>query len=215
MLGSRVSRHIDAGRLSLLVSRPGVDPRIWSSLAVALGDSVMDSENGVFVDVQLMPTGDQYTARVAADYAGKGFGFYAGTIHQDDELLVESPSGDPAIGIVVVRRLFSAAELPPQDAIDNPADVCLTVEKDCNLRLRVQGQGQVFITTAGADVTVSTGGGDVTMDSGGGSVYLAENSDDALPTDGVVQGAGIDPFTGQTYTALQNTSTVVFAAKGS
>lgn len=165
---TRVSRHMDVGRLSEAVSRPGIDPRIWVSLAVAASDSVVDEDHGVFVDVILLPTMEQYTARVGTDYNGvdsngNAFGEYMGTIHQNDELLVEATSGDPQESLVVTRRLFSAAELPPQDAIDNPADVCLTIQSDSNYRLRLSGQGQVVITTAGGNVTLDTGGGMVNL----------------------------------------------------
>lgn len=209
---SRVSGAMDAGRLAQLVRGPGIDTRTWISLAIALGDSVVEGatggqSGGVFVDVMLMPTGEHYTARVGADYQGDGYGFYFGKIHADDELLVAAPSGDPAQGIVVTTKLSSAAEPPSDDAVNNPDDVSLVVEKDHSLRLTVQGEGQVFI---------STGGGNATIDTAGGSVFLGENATDSentLSMDGVVNGQGIDPFTGATYFALTNASSKVFAKK--
>lgn len=196
---------MDMARLSSAVQRPGIDPRVWVSYAVADGESHVDMDpdnGGVYVDVICLPTMERYTARVGSEYAGNGFGMYA-KIHKDDEIMVSAPSGDPAEGVVVTRRMHSAADMPAQAFADNSDDFIIVVEKDKNLRLTVQGGGAVFI---------STGGGDVTVDTAGGSVILGESS--AGPLDGVVHGSGIDPFTGANYTALQNTSNVVKAAKG-
>lgn len=140
---TRIGRKLDINRLSSAVKRPGIDPRCWKSLAVALEDSFVDKDHGVFVNVILMPTEEEYTARVGAEYAGGGFGFYA-KIKKDDELSVGIPSGDPAEGPIVLKRLWSAADLPPQQAIDDPEEVMLVVEKDKNLRLAVSGAGQVL-----------------------------------------------------------------------
>jgi len=136
---------MDAHRLGQMLARPGMDTRIWISLAYARGESVVDPWHGVFVDVTLVPSGEQHTARVAFDYSGPGFGIYLGQIHKNDELLVEAPSGDSAEGYVVTRRLYSASDLPPQEAISDPTEVMLVVEKDRNLRLKVSGGGQVQV----------------------------------------------------------------------
>lgn len=152
MLGrTRVSRAPDVQRLAAALRGPGTDTRCWVSLAVALEDSAVDQEQGVFVDVRLMPTEENYTARVPSFYAGNGFGFYA-KILKDDELLVAAPSGDPAEGIVVVQRLWSAADKPPQRAADFPDEVLLVVEAEKNLRITTAGAGNVQIDSAGTVV---------------------------------------------------------------
>jgi hypothetical protein len=137
------------------LARPGMDTRIWASVAKALGESHVDSKYGVFVDVQLMPTGERITARVPADYAGKGFGVYA-KIHEGDDLALVIPSGDPCDGAVVVARLWSSAATPPQEAIDNPDEVMIIVEKDKNLRLKVSGEGLIELD-GDKDITVKAG----------------------------------------------------------
>jgi len=146
---NRVSSSLDVGRLSAAVSRPGIDPRVWVSLAIAMGEAKVQEKEGVFVDVTLIPTGEQYTARVTADYAGKGFGFYA-PVHKDDELVVVLPSGDAAEGCVVVARTWSAADIPPQAAVDDAGEVMLVVEDGHNLRLKVTGSGKVLINSEDA-----------------------------------------------------------------
>jgi hypothetical protein len=137
---TRVSSTMDVGRLSQAVSRPGIDPRIWSSLAFVKAVNV-DPDHGPLVDVQMMPSGGLGTARLATEYSGPGFGLYA-PIAVDDEILVEAPSGDPAEGLVVVRRLWSASDPPPQEAIDTPDDVALVVQGGRDLRVHTSGGGE-------------------------------------------------------------------------
>jgi hypothetical protein len=121
-----------------------MDPRVWESLAIALGESVVDSKKqGVFVDIQLLPSGEKYTARIGSDYAGPGYGFYAGKIHKDDELVVSCPSGNAAEGHVVVKRVWNGADLVPPEVASAPDDIVLVVEKDKNLNIHVQGKGKV------------------------------------------------------------------------
>jgi len=150
---SRVGSTIDMGRLSKAVSRPGIDPRVWVSLAVAESDTFVDPAHGVFIDVLLLPTLERYTARVPADYVGKGFGFYT-PIHKQDDLLIGIPSGDSAEGCVVLERLYSASDTPPKDAQDHPKDVLLHVEKDQNLRIRMEGGGTINIIVADGKINL-------------------------------------------------------------
>jgi hypothetical protein len=145
---TRVSGKMDVGRLGAAISRPGIDTRVWVSLAVATGESVVDPQNqGVFVDIMLLPTGERCTARVPSTYAGVGFGLYA-KIHADDEVLVCIPSGDVAEGAVVVSRLWSASDPPPQQAQTTPDDLVLVVEQDKNLDVLPQGGGLINLGSA-------------------------------------------------------------------
>lgn len=142
---SRVGSTPDTARLSAAVSRPGIDPRVWCSLAVATGESFVDADHGVFVEVKLLPSGEEYNCRVSSEYAGVGFGFYS-KIHKDDELVVLIPMGDPAEGCLVVARLWSASDTPPSELSDTGEnEVVLVVEKDKTLRLITSGEGKVFI----------------------------------------------------------------------
>lgn len=204
---TRVGTSIDVQRLGQAIARPGLDTRLWVSLAVALDESFMDPNHGPFVDVYLMPSQQEVTARIPAAYAGNGFGTSEGTIHKDDELLVIAPSGDPNEGCVVTCRLWSAADLPPQQAIDNPDDVVTVLEEDKSYYVAVQGSG---------DIEMVADTGDAKLLSASGMTFLGDDgvTTEGPTADGVVVGSGIDPFTGQTYTTLQNASTVVFAKKG-
>jgi hypothetical protein len=145
---TRVAGGLDTSRLGASLARPGIDTRTWVSLAVATADCVVDEAHGVFVEVQLHPTGEFMTARVGAEYAGSGFGFYV-PIFKDDELVVGLPSGDPREGPVVQKRLWSAADLPPGEAAANPKDVLLVVQKDRTLRIRATGEGNIEVNSEG------------------------------------------------------------------
>jgi hypothetical protein len=142
----RKSTSPDVGRMSAGLQRPGIDTRVWSSLAYAEGDSAVFAD-GVFVDVVLLPTGEKLTARVPAEYAGNSFGLYA-KVYEHDELLVEIPRGDPAEGAVVSRRLWNKRDAPPAQAVSEPEDVLLVVKPEKTLRLITSGAGKVFIKSA-------------------------------------------------------------------
>ncbi len=151
---ARVNTSVDIGRLSAGLARPGMDTRVWESVAYAQDESYLDPQHGIFVDVILAPTGEELTVRVGAEYAGNGFGLYLGTIHKDDELLVGVPLGDPSEGPVVLRRLWSAADKPPQEAIDHPEEILLVAEKNLNVRLIAKEDGKVYVK--GETVTAET-----------------------------------------------------------
>jgi hypothetical protein len=138
---TRVSPVPDMQRLATALSRPGIDPRIWVSLAIVRGVQV-DPVHGVFVNVLLMPTQVPVTARLGAEYAGAGFGLYF-PLAVNDEVEVTAPSGDPAEGIVVSKRLWSASDVPPQAVSDNPQDAILVVQPGANLRIYVSDGGTV------------------------------------------------------------------------
>lgn len=158
---SRVSGLLDVGRLGAALARPGIDTRISSSRAYANAESYYDEKAGVFVDVTLVPSGQEVTARVPSLYAGVGFGFYA-RIHADDELLVVLPNGDPAEGAIVVARLWSEADTPPTEAKDDPDEIMLVVEKDKHLRLKTTGEGKVAIQSE-KEIKLDLGGPVLTM----------------------------------------------------
>ena len=141
----RKSTSPDVGRLSSGLARPGMDTRIWSSLAYAEDDSAA-LKDGVFVTVILLPTQERMTARVPAMYAGNGFGFYA-KIYANDELVVEVPRGEPAEGPVVAHRLWNKRHAPPGQAQSNPEDVMLVVQQDKHLRLITSGTGKASVAS--------------------------------------------------------------------
>ena len=138
----RIGTSIDVNRLAAGISRPGIDPRTWVSLAVAIEEEHLDKDHGIFVEVLLLPTGEELTCRVGQDYAGAAFGTHEQTIHKDDQLLIAIPSGDPSHGGVVLKRFWTGADKPAQLALDNPADFVRVQEKDTNVRLTLQGKGQ-------------------------------------------------------------------------
>ena len=181
MLTSRITKGIDVNRVANALSRPGIDPRVWECLAFVTEFNI--DEEGPFVDVLLMPERIPETARVAAEYAGPGFGFYF-PIEVDTEVIVTAPNGDPDEGLIVTKRLWSKSDPPPTDARANPQNIILHAKEGASINLVV---------------------------SGGATINLGDSALAAL--DGVVTGQGIDSFTGATYFALGNASAVVKAKK--
>lgn len=158
MLRSRVTRGIDVARLSNAVARPGIDPRIWVSYGTLLSDPYIEDKDGrqdVIVDVMLLPSMQEETARVGAIYAGNGFGFYC-PLHKEDEVLVLAPSGDPDEGLVIAQRLWSPADPPPTELKDHPEDVTLIVEPEKNLRITVKGEGNVVLSAEAGKIKLGS-----------------------------------------------------------
>lgn len=209
MMGrTRVGRSMDVQRLGSAIKRPGIDTRCWVSLAVATSDIKVDlteDKEGVFIDVQLMPSEEKLTARVGSEYEGDGFGLYQ-RIRKDDELVVVVPSGITAEGPVVISRLWSSADKPPELAEQNPEDMVLVVEKDKNLRIALSGKGSVVfdvddsedssgeanftinVKGGGAVTTNVEGGGDVTTNvKDGGKVVVDVGGNQLVVTDSLIE----------------------------
>lgn len=140
---SRVTGALDTARLGQALARPGMDTRTWVSLAFVTKITI-DADEGVFVDVVLMPGRQQATARLGTEYAGNGFGIYA-PLEVDDEVLIEAPNGDADQGLIITRRLHSASDPPPSEAVDFPEDFLLVARADKTVRILVEGEGQVEI----------------------------------------------------------------------
>jgi hypothetical protein len=185
----RAASGLDFNMLSKAMTRPGIDPRSWCSLAI-VQSVVIDEAAGVFCDVLLMPSKRRETARLGAAYAGSGFGFYA-PVKVDDEVLVSAPGGDPAQGLVITQRLWSPADVPPAGLEATPEDVVLVVEADKSLRLTVQGGGDVILA-------VDTG-----------KVFLGSETG----TEAVAKGDSLKSYLSSLVTAL-NTHTHIGVATG-
>lgn len=149
---TRIGSKVDAGRLAMLVSMPGIDPRVWVSLCIV--DKVVVDDDGVFADVHIMSTctldddgntvAQLETVRVTPGYAGNGFGLFFPPL-EGDEVLVVWPDGSPDHGGMLVGRAWSASDPPPSVAKDNPDDALLMVKKDAHLRIVVQGEGNIIL----------------------------------------------------------------------
>lgn len=151
---TNIGRRIDAQRLSSLVTRPGVDPRVWVSLCAV--QTVNVSTAGIFVDVYILSTGSlddegntvaqTETVRVSADYVGSNFGSYS-PLQTDDEVLVVWPDGNPDHGGVLIARLYSAADPPSSEAIANTSDPSIVVNSGKTLRIVNRSGGKTAINS--------------------------------------------------------------------
>lgn len=152
---SRASRSIDMRRFAKNLASPGMDPRVWVSTAFVTSESpTIENDEGVFVDVMLMPSEVVETARLSAIYAGPLFGLYA-PVEKDDEVVVMAPSGDPNEGLVVLPKLWSPSDPPPTEIGSNPKDLILVMKTDQNVRIVTKGEGKVILGRNDADKKVA------------------------------------------------------------
>ena len=215
----RARSSVDVGRLSAAASRPGIDPRVWLTLAVV--DVIgFDPENGIFADITYQPDGTKETALVGSAYAGDEFGFYC-PVAVGDTVLVAVAGGDPGNGPVIVSRMWGGPDKPnaelqsSADPEDATQDVVLRVRPGQKFKIRTSGAND------GVDIAVEGDGGynidvqgtgNITLNVNGGVVQLAGTT--LTPIDGVVTGQAIDTFTGATQFVLGNASSKVLANKG-
>jgi hypothetical protein len=131
------------------VSRPGIDPRVWLTLAV-VKDVGYDSDEGLFADVQYQPSGDFETALIGAAYAGSRFGSWR-PVRVDDTVLVAVPMGDPGHGPVIVARMWNAGDKPATDfgSGEDPAeDTIDVIEPGKNYILKTSDNGVIKLQSA-------------------------------------------------------------------
>lgn len=185
-------RNVDAGRLAALASRPGIDSRVWLTLATVV-EVGFDPAEGTFVDVKLQPGGEVETCYLGSPYAGDKFGDHC-PVEVDDTVLVAVPLGDPGLGPIIVARFNNSGD-PPHADFDSQ-----------NRVIRAKpGQNVRIVASAGAKVQIVAESGSV--------VQLGDDS--VVPgLNGVVNGEAVDPFTGMTQFALGNASLTVAAKKG-
>lgn len=201
----------DVAALASAVTRPGIDPRVWLTLAVVT-ELGYDAEHGVYADVTFQPSGMKETCLIGSNYAGGEFGDWCG-IEVDDTVLVAVPDGDPASGPWIVCRAWNGGDRPfaemqsSVDAAAPTADRILRVKPGQKYKLRTSGGGD------GVDVRVEGDGAFVVEIAGAGNVYLGSGATMQPLLDGVVVAQGIDPFTGLSYGALGNASLRVMARK--
>lgn len=152
-----VRRSPDVRRMAAAVSHPGIDPRTWLSWAIvkALG---FDGDQGVFADVQLIPTGEVETVYVGTGYAGGGFGDWS-NVEVDDQVLIGFPNGDPNNGGVLIARTWNGGDPPPavlQNGDVPTKDRVLVVKPGQNWRVLVSGGGAATIENGSTSVKVTS-----------------------------------------------------------
>lgn len=142
---------LDVARASEALSRPGIDPRTWTTLAVVEAISV--TAKGVYCDVTTI-MGVQETAALAPDYAGDGFGFYC-PIELGDMVLIAIPEGEFATGARIVARVWDEGDPPPEVVTKHPEDVALVIKPGKTVRIVVSGGGNVLLGGADAELGVA------------------------------------------------------------
>lgn len=174
-----IRRSPDVRRMAAAVSHPGIDPRTWLSWAIvkALG---FDGEQGIFADVQLIPTGETETIYVGSDYAGGGFGDWS-NVEVDDTVLIGFPNGDPNSGGVLISRTWNGGDPPPaqlQNGEVPTKDRVLIVKPGQKWRVIVSGGGEASIENGTTSVKVTAS--DVQIGDGTAQVLADGNALDTL-----------------------------------
>ncbi len=166
----RARTSVDMGRMANAVSRPGIDPRVWLTLAV-VRDVGYDADEGIFVDVQFQPSGTIETCLLGAAYAGAEFGAYF-PVNIDDTVLVAVPSGDPSTGPTVIARMWNSGDKPhadfqsEADEEEPTQDVVLRIQPGQKFKIRTSDDGD------GVEITVEGNGDIVIQATGDGKVFI-------------------------------------------
>jgi len=189
-------------------AQPGIDPRVWFSLAVVkeLGwdpVAIPGVSGGVFADVQLLPDGEPETCFIGMPYAEDGAGAWF-PLEIGELVVVAVPMGDTGSGPTIVARMWRksaapvAADLdwaPGAGAQEPPSDIWIRAKQGKAIKIRTQA--------ADIDIRVEVTGDVVIENLGTGKVKL-----------GLAETA--QPVTNDTLLtlAIQAASTVLAGAPG-
>jgi len=164
---------IDTGRAGRALAAPGMDPRVWVTLAI-ITDRGVDPQTGVYVDIKTIPAGDEDTCVVGSGYVGNGYGAWL-PLRVDDLVVIGYPRGDSGMGPVVLQRLWSGSDKPPAelggDGAEPPDEPVIVIG---------EGQTARIICRPGASVTVTAAGGQIALDSPDVRLGTAEPTEAAV-----------------------------------
>ena len=212
----QVSSTIDVSRMRAAVSGPGIDPRVWIVWATVL-ERGFDPEEGIFVDVQFQPEGTIETCYLGQPYAGSEWGAHF-PVEVGDTILLAVPMGDTGMVSCIIARAHNSGDKPNaelQNGEQDTDDVVIRVKPNQRLVIRTSGAGDaVDIKIEGnGELNLETAAGNVNITVAAGAQINLGGDSLTVPIHGVVQGEGIDPFTGLTQAALGNASLVVAAKR--
>lgn len=183
-----MSRRINPTTLSHLLARPGIDTRVWLTLAI-VEEVVCDRDEGIFATVTYIPEGTEETARVGTCYTHDQAGVYW-PIEEGDTVLVAVPMGDAGYGPIIISRLFSADNRPQDEAASTSAtvgaastDASIRLQPGSSLKIRTEDTGQINIKSEGSGkITIEQAGtGDITLKVASGRVCYIGDEDGAEP----------------------------------
>lgn len=184
-----MGRRINPTTLSHLVTRPGIDPRVWLTLAI-VEEVICDQNEGIFATVTYIPEGTTETARVGTCYTHDQAGVYW-PIDEGDTVLVAVPMGDAGYGPVIISRLYSADNRPHSETSNNPSatvdaasnDASIRLQPGSSLKIRTEETGQINIKSEGSGkITIEQAGtGDITLKVASGRVCYIGDEDGAEP----------------------------------
>lgn len=157
--------------------------RARRTLAYGTVSSSIVTAEGHFAEVDLEPDGRRVTCRVLPPLRGAFI-----PLEDGEEVVVGIPRDDvgTADGPVLFASAYSTPDPPPDEAVSDPSKIWIVTSGDVAIKCSTATVDAATVELGGASLSALTG---------------------------VVQGEGIDPFTGATYAALNNASAVVRAKK--
>lgn len=173
-----IRSSVDAGRLSALAARPGIDPRVWLTLATVT-DIGFDPNEGIFVDVKYQPGGEPETAYLGSGFIGNGFGSHA-PVKIDDTVLVAIPMGDPGNGPIIIARFWNSGDPPPAEISGMLTDLYLRAEPGQKIYVRTSGSGDGIDIQVGQGHYVVQAAGQVRMQAANQSFVRGEDLKSAI-----------------------------------
>lgn len=196
----------DFARLREAFSGPGADTRRWAAYAVVDddADAVEIDEHGVWLDCTIVETGEPIRVRWGLMIlpGGRG-GVWLPPPERGEEILAVFNAGDPSTAIGAYTFADADAESPGGDDYKLPAAIISEPNA-----VHIRGANHAVRIDTDAELTARAG---TKTDIDSPDVNLGGTG--LLPTQGVVNGEGVDPYTGATYAALGNASTIVKAKK--
>lgn len=135
---------IDPLRIGEGLSRPGIDPRTWTTLAIVTAVNV--TAEGIYCDVTTI-TGIEETVTLPTAYGGPSYGFYC-PVAVDDWVLIGVPEGDWNAGARILAQVWDQGTPPPAVALEHPLDPALVVEPGRTLRILTSEGGSTVIAAS-------------------------------------------------------------------
>jgi len=169
-----MSGDFDHASMAAAFERPGIDTRMWVSMAVVdvptdgQGDAQtveFDADDGqLYINVTLKPTDVPLRARLGMQTAGAGEAVYFPFVG-GEEVLVAIPDGDLRSGAVIICRLNNGFDPFPFDSVGG-ADpkqnavamlrtrTAFTIESGASLQLRSATAGALMVLGSDGSVTL-------------------------------------------------------------
>lgn len=136
----------DVLKMGLAQSFPGIDPRVWVTLAMV--EAVTVTSDGVKADIVTIPEQRKETVMVAMAGADSGGGLYI-PVRPGQVVIVEFPRGNSDEGGRISGSNWDPGDPPPSVVLDNPDDIALVGRAGITIRLVTSDDGPIVLESGG------------------------------------------------------------------